>query len=145
MSDQHAPTDTNWAVAVQIFCCGSATHGNVGVENSGSAVSHGEKAPGAWAASHGDGAPLARVRIAEAEEVENELLYGLAFGALMGALFGVGAYALTAGRRDFVSVSGLQAGGYDVMADVEVADEAAARLRAGGGPAPTDRQRTSTS
>lgn len=73
------------------------------------------------------------------------LLYGLVFGALMGALFGLGAYALTAGRRDFASVSGLQAGRYDVMADVEVADDAAARLRGGVGPAPTDRHRTSTS
>ena len=73
------------------------------------------------------------------------LLYGLVFGTLIGALFGVGAYALTAGRRDFASVSGLQAGHYDVMADVEVADEAAARRRGGGGATPTARQRTSTS
>ena len=34
------------------------------------------------------------------------VLYGLVFGALMGALFGVIAYAVTAGRRDFASVSG---------------------------------------
>ncbi|HVL05838.1 MAG TPA: general stress protein [Acidimicrobiales bacterium] len=72
------------------------------------------------------------------------LLYGLVFGALMGALFGVGAYALTAGRRDFASVSGLQAGRYDVMADVEVADEVASRL-AGAVEATPDRQRSSTS
>ncbi len=73
------------------------------------------------------------------------LLYGLVFGALMGALFGAGAYALTAGRRDFASVSGLEATRYDVMADVEVAEEAASRLRAGGGLPVTDQQRSSAS
>ncbi len=72
------------------------------------------------------------------------LLYGLVFGALIGALFGAGAYALTAGRRDFASVSGLQAGRYDVMADLEVADEAASRL-GGEVEAAADRQRSSTS
>ncbi len=72
------------------------------------------------------------------------LLYGLVFGALMGALFGVGAYALTAGRRDFASVSGLQAGRYDVLADVEVAEDAASRL-GGAVEAAQERQRSSTS
>lgn len=72
------------------------------------------------------------------------LLYGLVFGALMGALFGVGAYALTAGRRDFASVSGLQAGRYDVLADVEVAEEAASRLGSAV-DATQERQRSSAS
>lgn len=72
------------------------------------------------------------------------LLYGLVFGALMGALFGVGAYALTAGRRDFASVSGLQAGRYDVLADVAVAEEAASRL-GGAAEATAERHRSSTS
>ena len=72
------------------------------------------------------------------------VLYGLVFGTLIGALFGAVAYALTAGRRDFAAVSGLQPGRYDVMADVEVADEAAARLARGVGPA-TPRQRSTAS
>ena len=71
------------------------------------------------------------------------VLYGLVFGALMGALFGAGAYALTAGRRDFASVSGLEADRYDVMADMEVAEEAASRLAAGAGS--TDRERSTAS
>ena len=73
------------------------------------------------------------------------VLDGLVFGALIGALFGVAAYALTGGRRDFASVSGLQAGRYDVMADVEVAEEAAARLGRGAGSATSDRQRSTAS
>ncbi len=72
------------------------------------------------------------------------LLYGLVFGALMGALFGVGAYALTAGRRDFASVNGLQAGRYDVLTHVELAEEAASRLGAAVEATP-EWQRSSTS
>ena len=73
------------------------------------------------------------------------VLYGLVVGALIGALFGAGLYAFTAGRRDFASVSGLEAARYDVMADMDVAEEAASRLRAGGGSAAMDRQRSSAS
>ena len=73
------------------------------------------------------------------------VLYGLVFGALMGALFGLVAYAVTGGRRDFASVSGLQAGRYDVMADLEVADEAAARLGPGADSTTSARQRLTAS
>ena len=52
------------------------------------------------------------------------VLYGLVFGALIGAALGALGQALTGGRRDFASVSGLAAGRYEVMADDEVADEA---------------------
>jgi hypothetical protein len=56
--------------------------------------------------------------------------YGLIFGALMGALLGLLMYALQRGRRDFASVYSLQPRHYEVLADVEVADEAT-RLLAG--------------
>ena len=50
--------------------------------------------------------------------------YGLIFGAVVGALFGLLVYALQRGRRDFHSVSGLRPKYYDVVADVDVADQA---------------------
>jgi hypothetical protein len=56
-------------------------------------------------------------------------LYGLIVGAVIGTVFGLVGYALTGGRRDFSSVSGMQAGRYEVMADAEVADDAQSRLR----------------
>ncbi len=43
------------------------------------------------------------------------LFWGLVFGALGGMLFSVGSYALTGGRRDFVSIS--QTGGRAVRRD----------------------------
>lgn len=49
---------------------------------------------------------------------------GLWFGALVGAISGLVAHALTRGRRDFASVSGVVADRYEVVADEEVADEA---------------------
>ena len=56
----------------------------------------------------------------------------VAYWALVGALFGgvisSVAYALTEGKRDFTSVSGMRARRYEVMADAEVADEAQRRL-----------------
>ena len=55
-------------------------------------------------------------------------LYGVVIGAALGAAFGLVAYALTAGARDFTSASGMEAGRYDVVADEEVADEARRRL-----------------
>jgi heat induced stress protein YflT len=55
---------------------------------------------------------------------------GLWFGALVGAFIGLGLHALMRGRRDFVSVAGMRAEGYEVVADDEVAEEAA-RLLAG--------------
>jgi hypothetical protein len=56
-------------------------------------------------------------------------LYGLIAGAVIGLIFGLIGYALTGGRRDFSSVSGMQAGRYEVLADAEVADDAINRLR----------------
>jgi len=50
--------------------------------------------------------------------------YGLVFGAIVGALFGLLAHALQRGQRDFHSISGLRPKYYDVVADVEVADRA---------------------
>jgi hypothetical protein len=55
-------------------------------------------------------------------------LYGLVFGAVIGALVGLLLHSLTGGRRDFASVSGMQASRYDVQVDEEVADEAARLL-----------------
>jgi hypothetical protein len=55
-------------------------------------------------------------------------VYGLIFGAIVGALLGLLLYAMTGGRRDFASVSGMQANRYDLMVDEEVADEAAGLL-----------------
>ena len=52
------------------------------------------------------------------------VLYGLIVGVITGILFAVLGYAVTAGRRDFSSVGGMQAERYNVMADADVADEA---------------------
>jgi uncharacterized membrane protein len=52
------------------------------------------------------------------------ILDGLWFGAVVGALFGVLAYMLTRGRRDFASVGAIQADHYDLLVDDEVADQA---------------------
>jgi hypothetical protein len=50
--------------------------------------------------------------------------YGLVFGAIVGALIGLLLYALQRGRRDFSTVTSLQPGHYDIVADVAVADRA---------------------
>ena len=60
---------------------------------------------------------------------------GLWFGAVAGTLFGLLLHALTGGRRDFDSVSGLSADRYEVLVDDEVAAEAARLLRMPGTPA----------
>lgn len=57
-------------------------------------------------------------------------LAGLILGAIIGLIFGLIAYALSGGRRDFTSVSGMQAERYNVTVDEEVAAEAD-RLLAG--------------
>ena len=49
---------------------------------------------------------------------------GLVFGAILGAVLAVVSYAMSGGRRDFTSVSGMQAERYTVMVDAEVANEA---------------------
>lgn len=59
------------------------------------------------------------------------VLWGLLFGALAGALFAVGSYAATGGRRDFVSVSSLVADRYDVLVDPASAAEARRVLGSG--------------
>ena len=56
--------------------------------------------------------------------------YGLVFGAIVGALFGLLVYALQHGQRDFHSVSG-RPKYYDVVAEVEGADRGL-QLLAGG-------------
>jgi hypothetical protein len=65
------------------------------------------------------------------------LLWGLLFGAVAGALFGVVSYAATGGRRDFVSVSSLVADQYDVLVDPAAVDEARRLLGVSGAPAGT--------
>lgn len=52
------------------------------------------------------------------------VLYGLVVGIIISILFGVLGYAMTRGRRDFSSVGGMQAERYNVMVDVDVAEEA---------------------
>ena len=52
------------------------------------------------------------------------LIYALAVGILFGALFGFVGHAVQGGRRDFSSVSGVQAERYEVQVDEEVADRA---------------------
>jgi hypothetical protein len=56
-------------------------------------------------------------------------LYGIVYGSIIGALMSTIFYALTGGRRDFSSASGISAERYNVIADDEVADEAARYLR----------------
>ncbi|MFJ9904721.1 general stress protein [Streptomyces sp. NPDC101152] len=57
-------------------------------------------------------------------------LYGLIFGAVVGALFALLLHAAQGGRRDFAAVRSMEPSRYDVVADEDVADEAA-RLVAG--------------
>jgi hypothetical protein len=64
-------------------------------------------------------------------------LNGLWIGAIVGALAGVLTHALSGGRRDFASVPTVRAQHYSVLADEEVADEAARLLaQANVTPAP---------
>lgn len=62
--------------------------------------------------------------IAPVASALNLALYGLIFGAIAGAIIAALTYAFTAGRRDFTSVSGMQAERYNVMVDDEVAAQA---------------------
>jgi heat induced stress protein YflT len=55
---------------------------------------------------------------------------GFWFGGVVGALIGLLMHALLRGRRDFSSVAGMRADTYEVLADADVAEEAA-RLLAG--------------
>jgi hypothetical protein len=71
------------------------------------------------------------------------LFWGLVFGALGGTLFSVGSYALTGGRRDFVSISQLVAERYDVTVDARTAEDARQILTGAraAGPARADSPR----
>jgi hypothetical protein len=62
------------------------------------------------------------------------LLYGLVWGAAVGALLAAIFQAATGGQRDFRSMARTTADHYDVMVDAELADEAS-RLLDGGAPA----------
>lgn len=62
------------------------------------------------------------------------VLYGLVFGAVIGGLIGAIFQAASGGQRDFRSASRMTAEHYDVMVDVDIADEAD-RLLDGDGPA----------
>lgn len=56
-------------------------------------------------------------------------LYGALFGAVIGAVIGLIAQAAARGKRDFSSVSSMEATSYEVVAtDAEVADRAKAEL-----------------
>jgi hypothetical protein len=55
-------------------------------------------------------------------------LYGLLWGAIVGAIIGIVSHALTGGRRDFASISGLSAERYEILVDEDVADRAAELL-----------------
>jgi hypothetical protein len=68
--------------------------------------------------------------------------WGLVFGAIAGAVFGLVGYALTGGRRDFVSVSQIAAERYDVVVDARTADDARAILGFGATGRPASRSHT---
>lgn len=59
---------------------------------------------------------------------------GAGTGAVVGALLGVAAHAMTGGRRDFSSSPRFRAKSYDLLVDNEVADQAVQVLRGEGGP-----------
>jgi hypothetical protein len=60
------------------------------------------------------------------------LVYGLVAGAIFGAILGAITHAGLGGRRDFASVSGMQADTYELQVDAEVADRAVEILRGAG-------------
>jgi hypothetical protein len=63
------------------------------------------------------------------------ILDGLWVGTLAGVLFGVLAYAITGGARDFTSIPSMRAKRYDLLVDEAFAPEAE-RLLTGGAGAP---------
>ncbi len=52
------------------------------------------------------------------------ILWGLLNGAIFGLVFGLLTYALTGGRRDFVSRSGIVPSRYDVLVEANAAERA---------------------
>jgi hypothetical protein len=65
------------------------------------------------------------------------ILDGLWFGALVGALFGLLAHALTGGRRDFSSVGAIRANRYELLVDDELATQAEQMINRIGQKAPS--------
>jgi hypothetical protein len=61
-------------------------------------------------------------------------VYGALFGGVVGALVGLLGHALQRGRRDFDAASSLVPRSYDVVADVEVADQALRLLSSANNP-----------
>jgi hypothetical protein len=61
-------------------------------------------------------------------------VWGAGIGLGVGALIGLFLYAATGGLRDFSSVRALRASRYDVLTDVEVAEEATHLLETAGIP-----------
>lgn len=70
---------------------------------------------------------------ATAEDGSPVIFMGLLYGAAFGIVFGLLSYAVTRGRRDFVSRQSLVANRYDVLCAQEVIGEAR-RILAGGNP-----------
>jgi hypothetical protein len=64
------------------------------------------------------------------------VLWGTVWGAMAGALFGLFAYLMTGGKRDFSSRSQLVAARYEVTVNDEVADRARQVLSGLEGPEP---------
>ena len=62
------------------------------------------------------------------------LAYWAGFGALIGALVSLVGYALSGGRRNFASITGMQAQHFDVLVDEAFADDAVRRLAGTGTP-----------
>jgi len=64
------------------------------------------------------------------------MVSGVVLGAVFGAVFGAIAHASSGGRRDFESLSSLEASRYDVVADADHADQAARLLNEAPGRRP---------
>lgn len=62
------------------------------------------------------------------------IIDGLWFGALVGTVMGLVAYALTRGERDFESIPAMRANRYEILVDDELAEEAERLLSRTGEP-----------
>ena len=51
-------------------------------------------------------------------------IWGLCFGAFIGSMLGSIAYALTGESQDFISIGNMQAEQYNILSDIDMADEA---------------------
>jgi hypothetical protein len=60
------------------------------------------------------------------------VVYWLLFGAVFGAVIALIGYAVSGGRRNFVSIPGVQAQRFEVVVDDAYADAAVRQLRAAG-------------